>query len=180
MTEREKGDVPDWAEQERARDLAWIQDNRHEFWPRAQQGYQEVGRGAVVADTTITVTHPGGIGHPLGYFDQQMIEQTGDEDTQRLVKEYEPREEFVATLLKTQERISSYRLRVAPRENLGSRVKQSQPEPPAEVRPEPPDLETLMQWEDEGFCQATDGCVVEPDGVCSHGKRSWLLELGLI
>lgn len=53
---------------------------------------------------------------------------------------------------------------------------------PAElsVEPEPPDLETLLAWEEEGGCEATDGCWVEPDGVCSHGHPSWLLELGLI
>ena len=45
---------------------------------------------------------------------------------------------------------------------------------------EPPDLDTLMAWESEGICEATDGCVVEPDGICPHGYNSWLLELGLI
>lgn len=44
-----------------------------------------------------------------------------------------------------------------------------------------PDLETLMEWMmEDGGCEATDGCWVEPDGVCPHGKKSWLLELGLI
>jgi hypothetical protein len=46
--------------------------------------------------------------------------------------------------------------------------------------PEPPDIATLMEWMDEGVCEATDGCIVEPDGVCPHGKKSWLLVLGLI
>ena len=43
-----------------------------------------------------------------------------------------------------------------------------------------PDLETLMHWVDEGICEAIDGCIVEPDGVCEHNCKSWLLELGLI
>ena len=43
-----------------------------------------------------------------------------------------------------------------------------------------PDLDTLMQWMDDGVCLATDGCRTEPDGVCEHGHQSWLLELGLI
>jgi len=50
----------------------------------------------------------------------------------------------------------------------------------AEPELEPPSLEQLMQWEREGICEATDGCVVEPDGVCPHGCQSWLLELRLI
>ena len=50
--------------------------------------------------------------------------------------------------------------------------------------PEPttdePDLETLEAWMWDGCCEATDGCLVEPDGRCSHGHPSWLLRLGLI
>ena len=28
--------------------------------------------------------------------------------------------------------------------------------------------------------EATDGCRVEPDGICEHGQPSWLLHLGSI
>jgi hypothetical protein len=34
--------------------------------------------------------------------------------------------------------------------------------------------------EAEGGCEATDGCWVEPDGVCEHGCKSWLIVLGVI
>jgi hypothetical protein len=44
-----------------------------------------------------------------------------------------------------------------------------------------PAIEDLWDWVDEyGKCQATDGCWVEPDGVCEHGNPSWLVELGLL
>jgi len=43
-----------------------------------------------------------------------------------------------------------------------------------------PDIETLQEWMDEGFCEATDGCPVEPDGECEHGCPSWLVVLGMI
>ena len=43
-----------------------------------------------------------------------------------------------------------------------------------------PSLEELEEWMDEGGCEATDGCWVEPDGTCPHGKPSWLIVLGLI
>ncbi len=43
-----------------------------------------------------------------------------------------------------------------------------------------PSLGKLMQMENDGYCEATDGCQVEPDGVCPHGHPSWLLRLGLI
>jgi hypothetical protein len=49
------------------------------------------------------------------------------------------------------------------------------PEPTSEL----PSLQTLEEWEsDGGGCEATDGCWVEPDGVCPHGHPSWLLWLG--
>jgi hypothetical protein len=44
-----------------------------------------------------------------------------------------------------------------------------------------PSLEELQrQVEEDGGCEAVDGCFVEPDGYCEHGQPSWLLELGLI
>ena len=43
-----------------------------------------------------------------------------------------------------------------------------------------PTLEELMEMENDGYCEATDGCIVEPDGTCEHGYPSWLLYLGYI
>lgn len=43
-----------------------------------------------------------------------------------------------------------------------------------------PTIRTMMKWCDDGIARATDGCKVEPDGVCPHGCRSWLLVKGLI
>lgn len=51
--------------------------------------------------------------------------------------------------------------------------------------PEPttdePDQDTIFDWLImDGNCEATDGCLIEPDGICYHGHPSWLLRLGLI
>lgn len=43
-----------------------------------------------------------------------------------------------------------------------------------------PSLEQLKEWSDAGKCETTDGCMVEPDGVCEHGYPSWLIHLGWI
>ena len=43
-----------------------------------------------------------------------------------------------------------------------------------------PDIHVLGDWEMEGGSEATDGCWVEPDGICEHGHPSWLLIMGLI
>lgn len=44
----------------------------------------------------------------------------------------------------------------------------------------PPSVKTLSKWFNRGGSKATDGCWVEPDGVCPHGCPSWLLKLGYI
>ena len=43
-----------------------------------------------------------------------------------------------------------------------------------------PSVKTMEKWMDTGVAKATDGCKVEPDGHCEHGKPSWLILLGLI
>ena len=44
----------------------------------------------------------------------------------------------------------------------------------------PPSIATMQRWMMDGVAKATDGCRVEPDGRCEHGKPSWLLKMGLI
>jgi hypothetical protein len=44
----------------------------------------------------------------------------------------------------------------------------------------PPTEETMMRWEESGIARATDGCKVEPDGDCHHGRPSWLKFMGLM
>ena len=45
-----------------------------------------------------------------------------------------------------------------------------------------PSMAQLERWDREGGCEAacSHGCWVEPDGTCEHGRRSWLLVLGMI
>ncbi len=43
-----------------------------------------------------------------------------------------------------------------------------------------PSIKTLEKWSNDGVAKATDGCRVEPDGTCPHGKPSWLIKLGFI
>ena len=44
----------------------------------------------------------------------------------------------------------------------------------------PPSIRTMEKWVCDGVAKATDGCRVEPDGYCPHGKPSWLIQLGVI
>ena len=116
MPERDRGCFPPWAERERSGDLDWIKENLCVFWSAAQQGYEESGRGAIVADTTQRA--PEG-GHPLCFFAQTMVEQSGDEDALRMVREYDPTWEMVTVLLKTRDRTSVYRVGVLRRDLHG-------------------------------------------------------------
>lgn len=43
-----------------------------------------------------------------------------------------------------------------------------------------PSIDELEDWMFDGVAEATDGCLVEPDGICEHGNPSWLIKLGLI
>ena len=45
---------------------------------------------------------------------------------------------------------------------------------------EEPDDEQIETWLMDDVCEATDGCLVEPDGTCPHGYPSWLRYLGLV
>lgn len=55
-----------------------------------------------------------------------------------------------------------------------------EPVAPVRRRRRVPSVRTMERWISEGVAKATDGCRVEPDGRCPHGKPSWLLRLGLI
>lgn len=50
------------------------------------------------------------------------------------------------------------------------------PEPTVEE----PSLEELEEQCFDGIVEATDGCMVEPDGICPHGHPSWLIKIGVI
>ena len=110
----ERRKIPDWAQRERRRDLDWIRENLDSFWPKAKEVFQESGRGAMVVDTT---SRPTGEGNPYAYFPQEVMaeELQLDEDTQRLVQEYDPETEFVIVLWKTGEKTSAYRVKPQPR-----------------------------------------------------------------
>ena len=51
---------------------------------------------------------------------------------------------------------------------------------PSAIKVRKPSVKTMEKWDNDGFCRTLDGCKVEPDGRCSHGFNSWLIELGYI
>jgi hypothetical protein len=99
----EHRNIPDWARRERQADLGWMRidciraENLDVFSAIASVAFENTRRGAIVVDTTSQAMP--GVGHPFGYFFQEQIEELGDEDTNCMVTEYEPAQEFVVVLL---------------------------------------------------------------------------------
>lgn len=113
MPSPERRHIPNWAKEERERDLAWIGENLHVFWPAAQRGFQESGRGAIVIDTTTLVRHEKGMSNPFIYLAEKAIEEKESlVNALRMVRQYDPSWEFVSVLLKPEGRESTYRIGV--------------------------------------------------------------------
>jgi hypothetical protein len=112
MAPERKPHIPEWARRERLADLAWIAENMQEFWAAAQRGFAEFGRGAIAVDTTAQPDPRRG--NPMYYLPQEQLPSLGiaGEDEIRMVAEYEPAWQFVAMLIKEQNRVSSYQVGV--------------------------------------------------------------------
>lgn len=106
--EDENRALPEWARRERRQDMEWIGENFYIFWPLAIATFQVTGRGAIVVNTTLQPVL--GLGHPIAYYPQAMIEEMTNEDLKRMVREYNPQGEFVVHLLKPKDRVSTYRI----------------------------------------------------------------------
>lgn len=52
--------------------------------------------------------------------------------------------------------------------------------PDAYAIDKPPAVDVLEDWNNDGGCEALDGCWVEPDGTCEHGRPSWLMAMGWV
>jgi hypothetical protein len=180
----ENHNIPDWLHQEHQANLAWIEGNLDLFWTIATAAFEEAGRGAIIVDTKRLLVP--GTGNPFAYFSQDVVEEHCDEHIRYVVAEYDPTHEFALVLLKPGTKPNIYWVGIgAPesQETVATEVAPSHAgEPSAELKLDVPDLETLMEWEAEGGCEAVcpHHCWVEPDGVCPHGNPSWLLKLGLI
>ena len=177
-------------EAEKAQELGWLKEHIAVFWPTAYAGYYTEGRGAVVIDTT---AEPLGENTPFYYVQQAQFEAQADAVSHRmatLIAEYEPEHQFIAVFIRPgvdEFEFSMFQLGMGEAVIEVTKLVSSNPSPLsekslAEAPLEPPDLDTLMAWENDGGCEAAcpHQCWVEPDGRCSHGHPSWLLKLGLI
>ena len=185
----ETENIPEWERREHQPDFTWIVEDLDVFWLFASHAFEDTGRGAIVIDTRVEPIP--GAGHPVGYFSQERIEEntldsSKDERVRRMVAEYHPTQEYVLVLLRPGDNASAFRVGIIPPEPWEVAADEADSGhtagPPTELNLEQPDIETLMEWEAEGGCEAAcpHGCWVEADGTCPHGKPSWLLKMGLI
>jgi hypothetical protein len=65
--------IPDWARRERRSDFAWIQENFEVFWLASRLTFDDLGRGAIVVDTTVQPLPDAG--HPFAYFAAGQFEE---------------------------------------------------------------------------------------------------------
>jgi len=110
MSSERQPHIPEWARRERLADLAWLAENLHVFWPAAQAGYAQLGRGAITVDTMVQPVP--GKGNPMWYLTQEQVSEYFGADEMRMVSAYDSSWEFVAILLKQRNRVSSYRMGV--------------------------------------------------------------------
>ena len=179
----EHSKIPDWAHQENQALSGW--EELDVFWFYASLAFENVGRGAVVVDTRAR-SEPGK-GYQVGYFSQERIEANAlttskHERIKRMVTEYQPTEEYVLVLFRPGDVVSSYRIGIVPSEPWDETAPAHTKATVIEPGLTPPDMETLMEWDAAGGCEAacSHGCWVEQDGACPHGQPSWMLKLGLI
>jgi hypothetical protein len=169
----------------------WLEAYVPVFWPAAQFGFEEWGRGALIIQLIPEEAEDETRFH---YADQTSIEPAAAEVYRHLgglVSTYDPQTTFVAVIMTPGRPAAVYQIKIG---DTAVEIIDVDPDPDpdklslpglestAEPVLAPPDLETLMAWADEGGCEAAcpHACWTEPDGTCSHGQPSWLLKLGLI
>ena len=86
-------------------DLKWINENLATLTLFARTNYQTVGRGVLVIDHS----ESGKTDPPVDYLPLLDL-PADDEDTRRMVREYDPSEELIVLLMKPDDLVSSYRL----------------------------------------------------------------------
>ncbi len=90
-------------------DLAWIAKNISQLWSAAQLGHTLTGRGALVIDAT---SRAEGDDRAFWYAAQNIVANFGDSDANRMIGQYDPVQEMVTLFLKSEHRVSTYRVAV--------------------------------------------------------------------
>lgn len=88
-----------------ASNLKLIASNWEVLVPAAERGFEEHGRGTILADTTRIENG----GHPIRYVSLAAL-PNDDADCGRMVRTYDPQKEIVVSLFRSDGRVYSYQL----------------------------------------------------------------------
>jgi len=103
----ERPTLTDWSAKERQADLAWIDENLPTFKNVALAEYDQQGPGIILIHI---FEKQDDVGHPYGYLSQSVVEEIGDEEVKQAVQAYDPHNEVVVTLLKSNYRGRTYQV----------------------------------------------------------------------
>jgi hypothetical protein len=168
MSEREPDAVPDWAEKERADELAWLKESHNLalLWATAQTGYSQSGRGAVVIEDREPLAE-------MRYYGQELQDELEDEAAQRLVEAYYPERELVVIFGGGEPRC--YRVEVGQEASIRAvSIEAGEPRAPEDLStPSPPDpyqaAKTLFMARVERLQQA--GQMLRPSEITSEEEQ---------
>jgi hypothetical protein len=104
----EKIELTDWTSKEYEVDRVWIDENLTVLQPFAISEFDEIGPGAIFVNTTEYDEDESR--HPCYYMPQAIIEELENEETKRIVREYDPHQEFVIILVKAGERECTHQI----------------------------------------------------------------------
>jgi len=104
----EKIELTDWTSKEYEVDRVWIDENLTVLQPFALSEFDETGPGAILVKTTEYDEDESR--HPCYYLSQAIIEDLENEEIKRMVRVYEPLQEFVLVLVKAGEHECVYRV----------------------------------------------------------------------
>lgn len=89
---------------DKASNLKLIADNWEVLLPAAERGFEEHGRGTILADTTRTENN----GHPIRYVSLAAL-PNDDSDCGRMMRNYDPQREIVVSLFRPDGLVYSYK-----------------------------------------------------------------------
>lgn len=88
----------EWERQRHLADLSWIRDNLLVFLLSGRMLHEDMDRDAIVVDNTEPPVVD--LDYRFGYFTREQAEETEDEDTNSLARDFDPTQRLVYILLK--------------------------------------------------------------------------------
>lgn len=93
---QERTKLTDFNEELLKLEKQWLDDNLPIFQKACMDGYEELGRGALMVNTNSTNDK---LGHPFWYMKQAIIEDLNLDDLANAIRSYDPFKEIVLSVI---------------------------------------------------------------------------------